>query len=430
MNSLRVIYNGQLVGVCDYNQKNNKVFFQYSPDFLKFGIELSPLLLPLNNSVYEFDEKIYNPQTFRELPPLIADSLPDDFGNKMFLQWFLRNNISQNVLNPLEKLCYIGKRGMGALEYEPAYNQKNKDSDINIADLLEVANAIYFQKENETIPLNDYHQSLSTLLRIGTSVGGAKAKALIAINEETQEIKAGDILQDGNFKYYLIKFDGLKDGKQIESNGYGILEYIYHKMAIDSGIKMTDCKLFKENGRSHFLTERFDRKNNKKVHIQTLCAMAGVDFRQPNLIGYEDIFRILNLLKMDCYEKEQLFRRLIFNVLALNHDDHTKNFSFIFENNHWKLAPAYDLIFAYSPESFWLKNHNININGKNNNITQDDILTIGEKFGIKKPAYILCNIKEIISNFKYYANKYRYPTSKAKIINEFLQNKSLIVSLP
>jgi len=423
MNSLRVIYKGHFVGVCDFNSETGKVFFQYSPDFLKSNIELSPLLMPLENKVFEFDEKQYNPQTFRSLPPMIADSLPDDFGNKMLMQWLVKNNISQNNLNPIEKLCYVGKRGMGALEYEPVFEQKMVNSDINIVDLLEVANAVYFQKENETVPLNDYHQSLSTLLRIGSSVGGARAKALIAINENTQEIKAGDIMQEGDFKYYLIKFDGLKDGREIEPNGYGILEYIYHKMAVDSGIEMTNCKLLTENGRSHFLTERFDRKTGKKIHIQTLCAMAGVDFRQPNLIDYKDIFSILNLLRMDYQAKEQLFRRMVFNVLAFNHDDHTKNFSFMYENGEWKLTPAYDLIFAYNPESYWLKNHNINVNGKSNNITQEDFLSIGEKFGIKKAEKTISHIKEIIHNFGDYADKYQYPAAKAEYINGILNPK-------
>ena len=427
MNRIKVSYNGHFVGICDFNPSNKKILFQYTTDFLNSGIELSPLLLPLENRVFEFDEKTYNPQTFKGLPPMIADSLPDDFGNKMLQQWLLKNNVTQKELNPLEKLCYVGNRGMGALEYEPAFEQKHSDSDINIVDLLDVANAIYFNKKNESIPLNDYSQSLSTLLRIGSSVGGTRAKALIAINEETQEIKAGDIWQEGNFKYYLIKVDGLKDGKEIEPGGYGILEFIYHKMAVDAGIKMTDCMLFAENGRSHFLTERFDRKNGEKIHIQTLCAMAGVDFRQPNLMGYEDIFRILNLLKMDCTEKEQLFRRMIFNVLAFNHDDHTKNFSFIYDNNQWKLTPAYDLIFAYDPNNYWLKNHNININGKNNNITQEDILTVGEKFGVKKANKILTNIGETVNNFKYYADKYQYPAVMTNEIFEILQRNCLSI---
>ena len=413
MNSLKIIYNEMFVGICDFNPENKKMSFQYSPDFLKSGIELSPLLLPLENRIFEFDS----------LPAMIADSLPDDFGNKMLLQWLLKNNISQNALNPLEKLCYVGKRGMGALEYEPVFEQKSSNENLNIADLLEIANQIYFHKENEAIPLNDYHPSLSTMLRIGSSVGGARAKALIAINEETQEIKAGDILQEGNFEYYIIKFDGLKDGKEIEPGGYGILEYIYHKMAVDSNIEMADCKLLAENKRSHFLTKRFDRKNGKKIHIQTLCAMAGVDFRQPNLIGYEDIFRILNLLKMDYCEKEQLFRRMAFNVLAFNRDDHAKNFSFMYENGKWKLAPAYDLTFAYNPESYWLKNHNININGKNSNITQEDLLAVGEKFGIKKGESILLKISEAVQNFKYYADKYQYPKEKAAQIEGILSKK-------
>ncbi|MCL2843863.1 MAG: type II toxin-antitoxin system HipA family toxin [Chitinivibrionia bacterium] len=420
MKNLRVMYNKNFVGICEFDEERNKVFFQYSPDFLKSNTELSPLLLPLENRVFEFDEKAYSLDTFKKLPPMIADSLPDDFGNKMLLQWLIKNNISQNSLNPLEKLCYVGKRGMGALEYEPSFEQKTVDENVNIADLLNVANEIYFRKENETLPLNDYHQSLSTMLRIGTSVGGARAKALIAVNEKTQEIKAGDILQGEDFEYYIIKFDGLKDGREIEPNGYGILEYIYHKMAIDSKIEMTDCKLITENGRSHFLTKRFDRKNGKKTHIQTLCAMAGVDFRLPNLIGYEDIFRILNLLNMDYTEKEQLFRRMVFNVLAFNRDDHTKNFSFMFDNNKWRLTPAYDLIFAYDPNSFWLKNHNININGKNNLLTKEDLLTVGEKFGVKKTEGILSEIKEVVQNFRHYADKYELPLFLTSAVNSIL----------
>ncbi|MCL2026318.1 MAG: type II toxin-antitoxin system HipA family toxin [Leptospirales bacterium] len=410
MNSLRVKYNGELAGICDFNTGDGKFFFQYSPDFLKSGIELSPLLLPLENRVFEFTG----------LAPMIADSLPDDFGNKMFLQWLFKKNISQDALSPLEKLCYVGKRGMGALEYEPALEQKIANENVDITELLRVANEVYFHKENTALPLNDYHQSLSTLLRIGSSVGGARAKALIAINEETQEIKAGDILQEGNFEYYIIKFDGLKDGKEIEPGFYGILEYIYHKMALDSNIEMSDCKLITENGRSHFLTKRFDRRDGRKIHIQTLCAMTGVDFRQPNLIGYEDIFRILNLLRTDYGEKEQLFRRMVFNVFALNRDDHTKNFSFMYENGKWKLAPAYDLVFAYNPGSYWLKNHNININGKNDNIAKEDLLSVGQKFGIKKAENILRNIGEVVSNFRAYAGKYQFPGNRAEIIDENL----------
>jgi serine/threonine-protein kinase HipA len=422
MNSLRVIYDGKFAGVCDFNSETGKVYFQYSPEFLNTNIALSPLLMPLENKIFNFDERTYNPQTFKGLPPMIADSLPDDFGNKMLLQWLISKNISQNVLNPLEKLCYVGKRGMGALEYEPSLERETSESEVDIADLLEIANAVYFRKENETAPLNDYHSSLSTLLRIGSSVGGARAKALIAINEDTQEIKAGDILQEGNFKYCLIKFDGLKDGKEIEPNGFGILEYIYHKMAVDSKITMTCCKLFTENGRSHFLTERFDRKNGKKIHIQTLCALAGIDFRQPNLIGYEDIFRILNYLNMDYAEKEQIFRRMVFNVLSFNHDDHTKNFSFMYDGS-WKLTPAYDLTFTYNPHSFWLKNHNMNINGKNNCITKDDILTVGEKFGIKKSEMIFLEIKEKISLFLDYAAQYGFSKDRAVLINNILKNE-------
>ena len=421
MNTLRILYHGQFVGVCNSASDTGKTMFQYAPDFLNSGLELSPLLMPLKNRVFEFDAREYNPQTFNGLPPLIADSLPDDFGHKMLFQWLRHNNISQKAFPPLEKLCYIGKRGMGALEYEPAFEREDFNDDISIADLLAVANEIYFRKTNEAVPLNDYGQSLPTLLRIGSSVGGARAKALIAINERAQEIKAGDILQGEGFEYYLIKFDGLKDGKEVEPGGYGILEYVYHKMAVDAKIDMAECRLLVENGRSHFLTKRFDRKAGQKIHVQTLCGMAGVDFRQPNLMGYEDVFRILNLLNMDYTQKEQLFRRMAFNVLAFNRDDHTKNISFIYEDSSWQLAPAYDMIFAFNPENYWLKNHNLSINGKINSITEDDILAVGGKFGIKKKEYLLADINEVVRNFRHYADKYDYPKVKADAIDRVLR---------
>jgi len=420
MNSLRVKYEGQLVGICDFDENTNKIYFQYHPDFLKTGIMLSPLLMPLESTVFEFDARTYNPVTFKHLPPMIADSLPDDFGNKMFVEWLRQSKISKQALNPLEQLCYVGNRGMGALEYEPATKAKIRNTSIDIAELLEIANKIYFKRETESVALNDYHQSLSTLLRIGSSVGGARAKALIAINEDTQEIKAGDIIHKGNFKYYLIKFDGLKNGKEIEPCEYGILEYIYHKMAVDCGITMTECRIFQENDRNHFLTERFDRQNAKKIHIQSLCAMTGIDFRQPYLIDYEDIFRVLNILQTDYIDKEQLFRRMVFNVLSFNHDDHTKNFSFIYQNHKWQLAPAYDLIFSYDPNSYWLKNHNIKVNGKVANITKNDLLTIAEKTGIKNADNILLNITNVISDFTIYAEKYKLSKEKTKVIDEIL----------
>ncbi|GHU69649.1 toxin HipA [Bacteroidia bacterium] len=426
MNSLRVKYQGQLVGVCDYDETADKIYFQYHPDFLKTDVLLSPLLLPLENKVFEFDKRTYNFDTFKGLPPMLADSLPDDFGNKMFLEWLQQSNISQQILNSLEKLCYVGNRGMGALEYEPAIKGKLHDTRIDISDLLEVANKIYFKREYESVPLNDYHQSLSTLLRIGSSVGGARAKALIAINEKTQEIKAGDILHKGNFKYYLIKFDGLKNGQEIEPNECGILEFIYHKMAVDCGIEKTECQLFRENGRSHFMTERFDRPNGEKIHIQSLCALTGVDFRQPYLIDYEDIFRVLNLLQTDYKDKEQLFRRMAFNVVAFNHDDHTKNFTFIYQNSKWKLAPAYDLIFSYDPNSYWLRKHNIKVNGKTENIIHKDLLTIAEKVGIKNAEKILKDVLNVVSEFVSYAERYNYSKEKTQIIGEVLPNRTII----
>ncbi|MDR1974824.1 MAG: type II toxin-antitoxin system HipA family toxin [Bacteroidales bacterium] len=422
MNSLKIIYKGQFVGVCDLDNSTDRIFFQYHPDFLKTDIQLSPLLLPLENEVFEFDKRTYNPETFKGLPPMIADSLPDDFGNKMFIEWLQRSNISQHTLNSLEKLCYVGNRGMGALEYEPAMKGKQRDSNIDIADLLEIANKIYFKRENDSVPLNDYHQSLSTLLRIGSSVGGARAKALIAINEDTQEIKAGDILHKGNFKYYLIKFDGLKNGIEIEPNEYGILEYIYHKMAKDAGIVMTDSTLLKENGRSHFMTERFDRPNGEKIHTQSLCALTGIDFRQPYQIDYEDIFRVLNYLKTDYRDKDQLFRRMVFNVLAFNHDDHTKNFTFIYRDNKWELSPAYDIIFSYSPDNYWLKKHNIKVNGKTEEITEKDILIVAEKVGIKSADSILKEVANVVSEFVSYAEKYKFSKNKTLTINEILQS--------
>ncbi|MDR0812325.1 MAG: type II toxin-antitoxin system HipA family toxin, partial [Paludibacter sp.] len=425
MNSLKIKYQEQLVGICDFDESSGKIYFQYHPDFIKTGTMLSPLLLPLENRIFEFDTRTYNPETFKGLPPMIADSLPDDFGNKMFVEWLQRSNISQQTLNSLEKLCYVGNRGMGALEYEPAAKTKLHNSNIDLAELLEVANKIYFKRTKESVTLNDYHQSLSTLLRIGSSVGGARAKALIAINEDTQTIKAGDILQKGKFRYYLIKFDGLKNGQEIEPNEYGILEYTYHKMAVDCGIAMTECQLFQENGRSHFMTERFDRHNGEKIHCQSLCALTGVDFRQPYLLDYEDIFRVLNILQTDYKDKEQLFRRMAFNVVAFNHDDHTKNFSFIYKNKKWELAPAYDLVFSYEPNNYWLKKHNIKVNGKTEQIIRKDLLTVAENAGIKNAENILNEIISVVSDFVFYAEKYNYNKEKTQAINEIIQKNIL-----
>lgn len=401
MDRVKVIKNKEIVGYCSWKEKTGRTEFVYDPTYVKIGEELSPLIMPLNERVYTSNPRELL-ETFKNLPPLLADTLPDAFGNKLIAEWFSKQSVHQGNLNPVEKLAFLANRGMGALEYEPIIESKRNNGLVKVNELLEIVNQIVFAKEESSVPLNDYHQGLETLVQIGSSAGGTRAKAVIAINEETNEIKAGDIHQGKGFNYYLIKFDGLKDGLEITPQGYGIVEYTYYQIAKLCGIIMTDCKLYSENGRSHFMTQRFDRNpDGSKNHIQTVCGLTGIDFDQQGLFSYEQLHRMTLALTNDKEQVEQLFRRMVFNVIGLNNDDHIKNFSFMIKDGKWQLTPAYDLTFAYHPTHPWLKRHSIFINQKLMGIELRDILQLASDFNIKNADDI---IKQTIASFQEFSS--------------------------
>lgn len=360
--------------------------------------------MPLQKEVY-----LSNPrgsETFKNLPPLLADTLPDSFGNKLIKEYFEKKNTTQKILNPVEKLAFLANRGMGALEYEPAIENKRDNENISVGELLEIVNEVYFRKEDEKAPLNDYKQGLETLIHIGSSAGGARAKGLIAINEATNELKAGDIYQGAGFDYYLIKFDGLKDGKIIEPAGYGIVEYTYHQIARNAGIQMTDCKLYQENGRNHFMTQRFDRNpDGTKNHIQTVCGLTGIDFNEQGNFSYEELHRLTLALTNDHSQVEEMFKRMVFNIIGLNNDDHLKNFSFMIKDGKWQLTPAYDLTFAYSPTHHWLSRHSIFLNNKLTDFQLNDVLELADNFNIKGAEDIIQNMIDCFNEFPSLAYK-------------------------
>lgn len=396
------------VGAIAWNPNTGLGTFQYDPTFLKSGINLSPILMPLENGdvLYEFPENRNN-LTFKGLPGLLADTLPDKYGNALINTWLASQGRPSNSLNPVETLCFIGERGMGALEFEPVQPQsQNTSTKIELGSLIVIAEEILSGRKDFSSDLSKVDEkALFEILKIGSSAGGARAKALIAYNEKTGEIRSGQANAPKGFEHYLIKFDGVSDSQFGASTGYGRVEMAYYKMAIEAGIQMMESKLLEENGRAHFITKRFDREQGKgKIHVLTFCAMRHFDFNEVNLYSYEELFETMRMLRLSYPEAQELFRRMAFNVMARNCDDHTKNFAFVMNNlGEWKLSPAYDICHAYRPDSSWVSQHALSINGKRKDINRQDLLSIGKKMNIKNAEEIIDKTSSIVSNWKQYA---------------------------
>jgi len=352
--------------------------------------------------------------------------MPDDFGNIMMREWLKQRKLSLDNINPVDRLTYVGRRGMGALEYEPADNKENNNYNVNISELLEVAKRVLENKKETSY--NDIDKdSLSEILRIGTSVGGARAKALIAIkfnsNNKIIEIKPGDIIQPEDYSYWLLKIDGANEKTLGESEGLGKIEYVYYLLAKESGIEMTDCRLFEENNRFHFLTKRFDRTaKGDKIHMQTFGAMAGIDYKIQKASSYETLFRVMKRLRLPYNQFEQQYRRALFNVIARNHDDHVKNFSFLMDKEgKWQISPAYDVNYSYSPGGTWTNVHQSSINSKFDNFTKDDLLNLGKTFGIKKTNHILDEIITTVNQWSKIATEIDIPKKEIDARNKALR---------
>jgi serine/threonine-protein kinase HipA len=401
----------QRVGAIAWDENTGLGSFEYEPAFLESGLDLAPLTMPVEGArgrIFSFPELRTN-ATFKGLPGLVADVLPDKYGNALINAWLARHGRPQNSMNPVEMLCFIGKRGMGALEFEPVQPKgANTATPIEISSLIDIAEKILSGRSQfETNLPADEEKALLDILKIGTSAGGARAKAVIAYNPATGAVRSGQATAPEGFSHWLIKFDGVQDAQFGAANGYGRVEMAYHLMARDAGIDMMECRLLEEHDRAHFMTRRFDRPGPKsKLHVQSFCAMRHFDFSQVTFYSYEQLFETMRLLRLPYPQAEQLYRRMVFNVLARNCDDHTKNFAFLMdETGQWQLAPAFDVCHAYRPDSPWVRQQSLSVNGKRTDINQQDFEAVAKQMNIKKASAIVEEIASIISRWPEYAEQ-------------------------
>ncbi|MEI6389542.1 MAG: HipA domain-containing protein [Verrucomicrobiota bacterium] len=369
---------GRTIGAVMMEEGRDHAAFQYDPEFARSGIEIAPLSMPLSDRVYEFPEL---PQkTFHGLPGLLADSLPDKFGNALVDAWLATQGRAPESFGAVERLCYTGTRGMGALEFAPVLGPKpGKATKIEIDALVRLASDVLTHRNELKANFGGAgrEKALNDILRVGTSAGGARAKAVIAWNRETNEVRSGQITAGDGFDYWLLKFDGVaanKDKELEDPKGYGAIEYAYHLMAVAGGIRMNECRLLEENGRRHFMTRRFDRLDGgEKLHMQSLGAMAHFDFNQAGAYAYEQAMLTIRQLKLPMSAVEEQFRRTVFNIIARNQDDHVKNIAFLMDKqSHWSLAPAFDVIYSYNPSGSWTATHQMTLNGRRDGFTRDD----------------------------------------------------------
>jgi len=389
MTDANVMLWGRRIGAVSWLNESSIGVFQYTPEFVDSNIQVAPLTMPLREAPYEFPELAR--ATFNGLPGMLADSLPDKFGNALIDAWLARIGRSPKSFNPVERLCYLGERGMGALEFQPTMLQRsNGDIALDVAELVNLANQVLSQREqlSGSFSGEDDRVPIEDILRVGTSAGGARAKAILAWNEQTGEFRSGQIKQQKGFSNWLMKFDGVdgnRDKELADPQGYGQIEYAYYLMALEAGIKMSECRLHREGGRAHFMTKRFDRLDNgQKQHMQSLGAMMHYDFNQAGAYSYEQALSVIAKLNLTMGEREQQFRRAVFNVLARNQDDHVKNIAYLMDKSgQWSLAPAFDVVYSYNPHGAWTGKHQMSVNGKRDNFDMSDILQLAESAGIK-----------------------------------------------
>ena len=424
---LKVTLWGDDVAAVIWNKETGFATIEFYESFVNKRLDIAPIAMPLEDisrgeRIFSFPS--HRGKTFKGLPGMLADSLPDDYGNKILDEWFVSKGMSISEFTPLDRLCYVGKRGMGALEYEPANNDKtlNESSQIEIDQLMDFAREVLNQREAFQANLQKGNKAILDILKVGTSAGGAKPKAIIAFNEETKEVRSGQVKAPDGFTYWLLKFDGIEDRKLKDNPiGIGRVEYAYYNMARACGIDMTESKLLEESQSAHFMTKRFDRTDKgEKRYTQTLCAIAHFD--RDERYSYEQAFQVMRKLHLPYPEMEQMYRRMVFNVVARNHDDHTKNHSFMMSRDgEWKLAPAYDLCYSYSPSGKWTSQHQMSLNNKRDNFVFDDLLSVSQKMGIKKGREIIQEIVSVVSQWEIYAQEAGVKKGYIKQIGETLR---------
>lgn len=417
---------GIQVGAVAWNEAANHGVFEFEPNFLKLELDISPLKMPLaeaRSGKRIFSFPTLNTETFQGLPGLLADSLPDKFGNRLIEEWLARKGRTVQSMNPIEKLCYIGLRGMGALEFKPSIARYDGPSEpLQVDELVRLASDIMHQRNSlETNIEKPENQAIEDIIRVGTSAGGARAKAVIAYNPETGDVRSGQAQHAAGFDYWMIKFDGVSNDLLGDPQGYGRIEYAYHLMAKACGIDMMECRLLEEHGRAHFMTKRFDRVGTEKLHMQTLCGIAHFDYNMPNVYSYEQAFQVMRQLRLPYPDAEELFRRMVFNVICFNCDDHTKNISFLMDKRgEWRLSPAYDVTYAYNPENRWLKQHQMAVNGKRENIYRGDLLKVASEMNIKRALDIIASVQQTVANWSKYAEEAGMPIGQIDKIDRLI----------
>ncbi|MCU0415965.1 MAG: type II toxin-antitoxin system HipA family toxin [Cytophagaceae bacterium] len=412
----------RLVGAVLWNQDKDYASFEYDDSFIQQGWDIAPIIMPIAEArkgrIYQFAS--LPKETFHGLPGILSDVLPDRFGNQLIDLWIASKGQDAQMVNPVERLCYMGTRGMGALEFEPSVRlEKERSYGLDIDTLVALSKKalsikesldVYFSKEDA--------ETFTDIIRVGTSAGGARAKAVVAYNEKNGEVRSGQLQVPEGFEHWLIKFDGVTNTQLGDPKGYGRIEYAYYKMAVNAGIHMMPSILKEENGRAHFMTKRFDRKHhNEKVHMQTLCGLCHFDYNNPNVYSYEQAFQAMRMLRLPYSDAEQLFTRMVFNVIARNQDDHTKNISFLMDTSGtWKLSPAYDVTYAYHPSNKWIARHQLSIQGKRENITIQDFTSLAKEMNIKKAKEIIERVQSTIADWKLYAKDAGVENTQIKAI--------------
>ncbi len=402
---------GELVGAVAWLEDRGYAAFEFNPAFLRSGWDISPLHLGIGTAAGRiFTFPALNKATYMGLPGLLADVLPDKFGNAIIDTWLARQGRDARSFSPVERLCYAGKRGMGALEFVPAINRGlNKAVPVEIAELVNLAQEVMRSRQKLDVAFGDDEtmnaEAMLDILRIGTSAGGARPKAIIAMNAEGRVISGqGDV--PGDYDHWILKFDGVTDLELGEPKEFGRVEYAYHLMARAAGVQMTECRLLEENGRAHFITKRFDRHGGHKIHMQSLCGIAHYDFNMAGAYGYEQAFQVMRRLKLPKSDAIQLFRRMVLNVLARNQDDHTKNIAFLMDRSGaWRLSPAYDVTYAHNPAGKWTNVHQMTINGKRDAVTLEDFVTIGESIRMPRPVDVVSEIVEAVARWPEFAKQ-------------------------
>ena len=381
---------GRSIGAVSVEDARSAAAFQFTDEFTRSGIQVSPLRMPLSDRVYSFPGLAR--ETFHGLPGLLADSLPDRFGNALIDTWLATQGRSAESFNAVERLCYIGSRGMGALEFAPAQGPKSRTSEpLDIAALVQLASDVLSQRSGlrHSMASADTAETLRDILRVGTSAGGARAKAVIAWNRQTNEVRSGQVAAGDGFDYWILKFDGVsgnRDKELEDPTGYGAIEYAYALMARAAGIDISECRLLEENGRRHFMSRRFDRlAGGEKLHMQSLGALAHFDFNLAGAYSYEQALQVMRALDLPMASIEQQFRRMAFNIVARNQDDHVKNIAFLMDKQgRWSLSPAFDVTYSYNPDGLWTATHQMSMNGKRDDFTLEDFRTCAKFASMKR----------------------------------------------